>query len=129
MHLVKLIIFCFYSLRDGWKIQHSQSIGAPAVQVHWHGSCRYNKIRVVGKPAQGFLQHVHGTSWLTQLLCHCWKRIESKSQIQYYGENAPALWSTSRKTRRLEIHFYSSIYIYIYILFFLTVLIVYRRQQ
>lgn len=53
------------------------------------------------QPTPGQLRFLHGTFWHAELFRHGRERGEGESEVQPDGENAAALWTTTRETRGL----------------------------
>lgn len=80
-------------------VQHPQPAGTSPVEVHRYRTRRHQQVGMAGQPAPGLLLLLHGTLWPTQLLLCCWEREQGTCPLQPNGEDASALWATSRQTR------------------------------
>ncbi|CAB0033097.1 unnamed protein product [Trichogramma brassicae] len=100
---MKKFIFQWCPLRhlDGREVQHSQSIGASAVQVHRHGARRHDQVRVAGQSAPGLVQLLHGPLRPPELLLDRRERGQGAREIQSHGEDAAALRSAAGEAGRL----------------------------
>lgn len=80
-------------------IQHPQPAGTSTVQVHRHWTRRHQQVGMVSEPAPGLVLLVHGTLRPAQLLLCRREREQSPSSVQPDGEDAAAVWTTSRQAR------------------------------
>lgn len=97
--LLSLSRLCWTHLReDDRPVQHPQPAGTSPVKVHRYRTCWHQQVGMACQPAPRLLLLLHGTLWPAQLLLCCWEWEQSTCSLQPDGEDASAVWTTSRQT-------------------------------